>query len=95
MAKKINTKAVAKETLAGVVTGVLQELGYDVLDGAGEYGFKGNSLVIKGLTEAGHDVRIDFTTPKAGQDTYDYAKEKFEADLAEAEAELEAAKADK
>lgn len=95
MAKKVNTKAVAKDALAEAITGVLTELGYEFSDGAADFGFKGNSLVVHGLTEAGHDVRIDFTTPKAGQDTYDYAKEKFEADLAEAElAVAEAEKAE-
>ena len=43
-----------------------------LVDGA-DYGFKAYSLVVKGVN--GHDVRIDLTTPKAKEATYDYVLE--------------------
>lgn len=91
MAKKINFKNVAKEEMANVVLAALEAAGLEFSDGAEEYGFKGGSIVVHGLTEKGHDVRIDFTTPKAGEDTYQYAKDKLEAELAEKRAKAEAA----
>ena len=55
-----------------VLVDALRKSGYEVVDGA-DYGFKAYSLVVKGVN--GHDVRIDLTTPKAKEATYDYVLE--------------------
>ena len=70
--KKVDTKKEAKEQLNEVLVDALRKSGYEVVDGT-EYGFKAYSLVVKGVN--GHDVRIDLTTPKAKEATYDYVLE--------------------
>ena len=70
--KKVDTKKEAKEQLNEVLVDALRKSGYEVVDGTG-YGFKAYSLVVKGVN--GHDVRIDLTTPKAKEATYDYVLE--------------------
>ena len=70
--KKVDTKKEAKEQLNEVLVDALCKSGYEVVDGA-DYGFKAYSLVVKGVN--GHDVRIDLTTPKAKEATYDYVLE--------------------
>lgn len=70
--KKVDTKKEAKEQLNDVLVDALRKSGYEVVDGT-DYGFKAYSLVVKGVN--GHDVRIDLTTPKAKEATYDYVLE--------------------
>lgn len=70
--KKVDTKKEAKEQLNEVLVDALRKSGYEVVDGV-DYGFKAYSLVVKGVN--GHDVRIDLTTPKAKEATYDYVLE--------------------
>lgn len=70
--KKVDTKKEAKEQLNEVLVDALRKSGYEVVDGT-DYGFKAYSLVAKGVN--GHDVRIDLTTPKAKEATYDYVLE--------------------
>lgn len=70
--KKVDTKKEAKEQLNEVLVDALRKSGYEVIDGT-DYGFKAYSLVVKGVN--GHDVRIDLTTPKAKEATYDYVLE--------------------
>lgn len=70
--KKVDTKKEAKEQLNEVLVDALRKSGYEVVDGT-DYGFKAYSLVVKGVN--GHDVRIDLTTPKAKEATYDYVLE--------------------
>lgn len=70
--KKVDTKKEAKEQLNEVLADALRRADFEVVDGA-DYGFKAYSLVIKGVK--GHDVRIDLTTPKAKEATYDYVLE--------------------
>lgn len=70
--KKVDTKKEAKEQLNEVLVDTLRKSGYEVVDGT-DYGFKAYSLVVKGVN--GHDVRIDLTTPKAKEATYDYVLE--------------------
>ena len=70
--KKVDTKKEAKEQLNNVLVDALRKSGYEVVDGT-DYGFKAYSLVVKGVN--GHDVRIDLTTPKAKEATYDYVLE--------------------
>ena len=70
--KKVDTKKEAKEQLNEVLVDALRKSGYEVVDGA-DYRFKAYSLVVKGVN--GHDVRIDLTTPKAKEATYDYVLE--------------------
>ena len=70
--KKVDTKKEAKEQLNEVLVDALRKSGYEVVDGT-DYGFKAYSLVVKGIN--GHDVRIDLTTPKAKEATYDYVLE--------------------
>ena len=78
--KKVDTKKEAKEKLNEVLVDALRKGGYEVADGA-DYGFKAYSLVIKGIK--GHDVRIDLTTPKAKEATYDYVLEALAKEDAE------------
>ena len=78
--KKVDTKKEAKEQLNGTLVDALRKSGYEVADGT-DYGFKAYSLVIKGVN--GHDVRIDLTTPKAKEDTYDYVLEALAKEDAE------------
>ena len=70
--KKVDTKKEAKEQLNEVLVDALRKSGYEVVDGA-DYGLKAYSLGVKGVN--GHDVRIDLTTPKAKEATYDYVLE--------------------
>lgn len=70
--KKVDTKKEAKEQLNEVLTDALRRADFEVVDGT-DYGFKAYSLVIRGVN--GHDVRIDLTTPKAKEATYDYVLE--------------------
>lgn len=70
--KKVDTKKVAKEQLNKALVDALRAAGFEVVDGD-DYGFKAYSLVVKGVN--GHDVRIDLTTPKAKEATYDYVLE--------------------
>ena len=70
--KKVDTKKEAKEQLNYVLVDALLKSCYEVVDGT-DYGFKAYSLVVKGVN--GHDVRIDLTTPKAKEATYDYVLE--------------------
>ena len=70
--KKVDTKKEAKEQLNEVLVDALRKSGYEVVEGT-DYGFKAYSLVVKGVN--GHDVRIDLTTPKAKEATYDYVLE--------------------
>lgn len=70
--KKVDTKKEAKEQLNEVLVDALRKSGYEVVDGT-DYGFKAYSLVVKGVN--GHDVRVDLTTPKAKEATYDYVLE--------------------
>lgn len=70
--KKVDTKKEAKEQLNEVLADALRRADFEVVDGT-DYGFKAYSLVIKGVN--GHDVRIDLTTPKAKEATYDYVLE--------------------
>lgn len=70
--KKVDTKKEAKEQLNEVLADALRRADFEVVDGA-DYGFKAYSLVIRGVN--GHDVRIDLTTPKAKEATYDYVLE--------------------
>ena len=70
--KKVDTKKEAKEQLNEVLVDALRKSGYEVVDGT-DYGFKAYSLVVKGVN--GHDARIDLTTPKAKEATYDYVLE--------------------
>lgn len=70
--KRVDTKKEAKEQLNEVLVDALRKSGYEVVDGT-DYGFKAYSLVVKGVN--GHDVRIDLTTPKAKEATYDYVLE--------------------
>lgn len=70
--KKVDTKKEAKEQLNEVLVDALRRAGFEVVDGT-DYGFKAYSLVVKGVN--GHDVRIDLTTPKAKEATYDYVLE--------------------
>lgn len=70
--KKVDTKKEAKEQLNEVLVDALRKSGYEVVDST-DYGFKAYSLVVKGVN--GHDVRIDLTTPKAKEATYDYVLE--------------------
>ena len=78
--KKVDTKKEAKEKLNEVLVDALRKCGYEVADGA-DYGFTAYSLVIKGIN--GHDVRIDLTTPKAKEATYDYVLEALAKEDAE------------
>lgn len=78
--KKVDTKKEAKEKLNEVLVDALRKCGYEVADGT-DYGFKAYSLVIKGVN--GHDVRIDLTTPKAKEATYDYVLEALAKEDAE------------
>lgn len=67
--KKIDTKKEAKELLYETLQKLLQQTQFEVLEGCDYDGFKALSLVVRGVN--GHDVRLDLTCPKAGQDTYD------------------------
>lgn len=78
--KKVDTKKEAKEQLNEVLVDALRKSGYEVVDGT-DYGFKAYSLVVKGVN--GHDVRIDLTTPKAKEATYDYVLEALDDEDAE------------
>lgn len=67
--KKIDTKKVAKEELNQALFEALRNAGFEAVPGE-DYGFKAYSIVVKGVN--GHDVRLDLTTPKAKEATYDY-----------------------
>ena len=75
---KVNTKALAKEKLNAALVEALQNAGFEVTSGD-EYGFKAYSVVVR---VDQHDVRVDLTTPKAHEDTYDYVLEELEEDEA-------------
>lgn len=77
MAKKIDTKKIAKDEILSVLAVAFADNEYEVVSGE-EYGFKSHSLVIKGVN--GHDVRVDLSAPKAGQDTYQYVLDKMAED---------------
>ena len=70
MAKKakVDTKGIAKVDVATIVLNALTEAGVNFSDGKDVYGQKANSIVVH---DEKHDVRIDFTTPKAGLDRYE------------------------
>lgn len=70
-ARKVDTKKEAKKELMEVLMRALENTEYEVVDGE-DYGFKAFSLVIQGVN--GHDVSVSLTTPKAGQDTYEYKR---------------------
>lgn len=69
--KKIDTKKEAKKELMEVLMRALENTEYETADGE-DFGFKSFSLVVQGVN--GHDVCISLTTPKAGQDTYEYKR---------------------
>lgn len=66
--KKVDTKKLAKESLSKVIVEALSQTDFEFTPGE-DYEFKTNSIVVHGVN--GHDVRIDFTTPKAGKENYD------------------------
>lgn len=73
MAKKIDVKGNAKVSVSATVAEALTAAGMAPVSGD-DYGFKANTLVVR---VGDIDVRIEFTTPKAGLNNYDSVKETF------------------
>lgn len=74
MAKKIDVKVKAKETVSAKIREALEAQGYTVESGD-DYGFTTGTLVLKKSDTLVCDVQIKLITPKRGIDAYEKLQE--------------------
>lgn len=74
MAKKIDVKVKAKETVSAQIREALTAQGYTVESGD-DYGFTTGTLVLKKGGDLPSDVQIKLITPKRGIDSYEKLQE--------------------
>ena len=82
--KKVDVKKVAKLSVMEVVINALKEAGYEVFDGAEDFGFTQGTVVCR--TEK-CDVQIKPITPKVSVDFYEMLEEEVEDTPDESEIE--------
>lgn len=88
--RKINVNEVAKTNLHDTIVSALAGTGLTVISGEAmaPYGFKSNTILVKGVDGNGTpvDIKVELSSPRTGVTVYETADVREAARLAKAEA---------